>query len=662
MKVISLLTATLMILTLALGIPVPASAAESGQVISLSSQENPEGFTHSATLGGVEVPEYDYTWHIDPAKPEPYYTGTAPADSDGVYIAHDIYYYPLLDQEKFQKVSYDGENEWVYFYEAEGLESYIFSTLPVLKTGFPTRMMHTPEEAYENAVLHINKAGVYTLKGDWHGQIRIDLGEDSFDDPEQKVTLILDGVNITCTVASGIVFAEVYECDNGWEDAQSHSHIVDTTDAGAILRIADGSENSVSGTNIFRLLKPKYKEDDATETYPAQKKLLKVDGALYSYRSMNIEGDSGILNITSGFEGMNSELHLTVNGGNVRINSQDDGINVNEDGVSVLTVNGGNLHICAGLGAEGDGIDSNGYLVINGGTVISAANPGADSGMDSDKGSYVNGGTVISLGSTMDWAKADGATANQAILNMRFSGSQSADEAIIITDTDDKVLFAYDPDKDEAMGSNGRTYSGAVLSAPNLKVGETVRIYIGGNVTGKENSGVYDITTVEGFEGAALQCYSGNTLGGFGGGRQERPDGNQFGGEKPEGMQFGGEKPGDMPEDGQRPEMPEGMQPNFPNGFGGGTGATCAGETDFVLSEIVNAFSGVSDLQHTPEKQGDIYVCQACGSRFADEACTQSLGAAPNFQWLIYIGVFLAGAACASAVFTVVLLIRKKKA
>ena len=36
------------------------------------------------------------------------------------------------------------------------------------------------------------------------------LVPDSFDDPEQKVTLILDGVNITCTVASGIVFAEVF--------------------------------------------------------------------------------------------------------------------------------------------------------------------------------------------------------------------------------------------------------------------------------------------------------------------------------------------------------------------------------------------------------------------------------------------------------------------
>ena len=65
-------------------------------------------------------------------------------------------------------------------------------------------MMHSADAAYENAVLHIKKAGTYRLKGEWFGQIRIDLGEDSFDDPEARVTLVLDNVNIECSVASGI--------------------------------------------------------------------------------------------------------------------------------------------------------------------------------------------------------------------------------------------------------------------------------------------------------------------------------------------------------------------------------------------------------------------------------------------------------------------------
>ena len=643
MRTLSLILSATLLLGLIFTFSPAVVAEEAAQTIVLTSTEAFSGYTHGATLNGSAIPEYDYVWHIDPTKKEPYYTGTAPSGNDAVYIAHDIYYYPLLDESKFKKVSYDGETEWVYFYEAEGLENYIFSTLPNLRSGFPSQMMHSPDEAYDNAVLHITKAGTYKLQGEWHGQIRIDLGEDSFTDPTAKVTLILDNVNIQCTVASGIVFAEVYECDNEWEMRSVSTYGVDTKDAGAVIRLADGSTNNVSGTNIFRLLKAKYKDDESKDTYPAQKKLLKTDGALYSYRSMNIEGSSGTLNITSGFEGMNSELHLTINGGNVNINSQDDGINVNEDGVSVLTVNGGNLHICAGLGAEGDGIDSNGYLVVNDGTVISAANPGADSGMDSDKGSYVFGGTVVSLGSTMDWAKSDN-TGSQAILNMRFASSQSADEAIIITDSKDNVIFAYDPDKDEAMGKNSRTYSGAVLSSPNLKVGETVRIYVGGNVDGSETNGVYDAASVKSFSGASRQCYTGNSVGGFGGGfggGGERPD---FGGEMPEGWEegFGGNFGG-----GTRPERPSGNMPDFggerpdfggemPEGFGGGQmpdfggempegfsgsfeSATCKATRDFVLSEVVNAFSGVSDIVHAPTYTDSRYVCSVCGETIDED-------------------------------------------
>ena len=624
MKVLSFVLSAALLLGLVFTLSPAAAAEDSAQIIELSSTKGAGGYTHTAKRDGAKVPEYDYTWHIDPKMEEPYYTGTAPSGNDAVYIAHDIYYYPLLDESKFKKVSYDGETEWVYFYEAEGLENYIFSTLPNLRSGFPSQMMHSPDEAYDNAVLHITKAGTYKLQGEWHGQIRIDLGEDSFDDPTAKVTLILDNVNIQCTVASGIVFAEVFECDNEWEMRSASTYGVDTKDAGAVIRLADGSTNNVSGTNIFRLLKAKYKDDDSNAAYPAQKKLLKTDGALYSYRSMNIEGSSGTLNITSGFEGMNSELHLTINGGNVNVNSQDDGINVNEDGVSVLTVNGGNLHICAGLGAEGDGIDSNGYLVVNGGTVISAANPASDSGMDSDKGSFVFGGTVVSLGSTMDWAKSDN-TGSQAILNMRFASSQSADEAIIITDSKDKVIFAYDPDQDEAMGKNSRTYSGAVLSSPALKVGETVRIYVGGNVDGSETNGVYDAASVKSFSGASRQCYTGNSVGGFGGGfggGGQRPD---FGGQMPDGFEdFGGQRPsfdGEKPEgfEGFGGQMPD-LGGQMPEGFNGSfESATCKATRDFVLSEVVNVFSGVSDIVHAPTYTDSRYVCSVCGETIDED-------------------------------------------
>lgn len=645
----------------------------------------------AATLNGQALPEYDYTWHLDPTtdhgevknSPAEYYTGTKPSGNDPVYIAHDIFYYPQLEQSKFKQVNYDGETEWAYFYEAPGYENYILCTLPVLRTGFPSHMMHTPEEAYQNPVLYITKPGTYTLQGNWKGQVRVDLGEDAFDDPSQKVTLILNGADIACTVAPGVVFASVYECDNAWEDRSTYSQTVDTRDAGANVVIADGTVNHVSGTNVFRILKTKYKDENSTDPYPAQKKRLKTDGAFYSYQSMNINGSTGTLNITAGYEGLNTELHLTVNGGNVNIFSQDDGINVNEDDVSVVSINGGCLHICSGLGAEGDGIDSNGYLVINGGTVISAASQGADAGLDSDRGSFVNGGTVVSLGASMDWATADSA-ATQAVVNLRFSQSQNGSDAIIITDNTGKVVFAYDPDKDEVLSTEPRAYSGAVLSAPGLKVGSSYRIYVGGEITGKETAGVYDPATVTDFTNATQQVYSGNTdgnMGGMGGGQRpdmggQRPD---MGGQRPD---MGGDPPqmpgnqgGMMPPDGTPPQgtPPNGMTPpddmappqDFnPNG-GNVIGATCTYPSEFAMTQTVNSFSNLSARRHELIAEGDHYRCSACNQTFADKDGTQPLTSQPEKAkmptWLKYLLVLLAGCGITAAIFTAVLLLRKRK-
>ena len=685
MKFLSRILCVLFVFSLLSGLSFGVLAEEEVQTLVLSSESTDSGYVHSATLDGQTVPEYDYAWHADPSadhgevknSPAEYFTGTAPTGEDAVYIAHDIIYYPLLEQSKFKQVNYDGETEWVYLYEAEGYEQYIFSTLPALRTGFPTQMMHSEEEAYNNAVLHITKAGTYRLEGAWHGQIRVDLGKDAFDDPTQKVTLILNGVTVTCTVAPGVIFANVYECDNAWEDRETYSYKVDTTEAGAKVVLADGTVNTVSGTNVFRILRPVYKSN-ASGQYPAQKKQYKTDGAFYSYMSMNIDGEkegTGVLNIHSGFEGLDTELHLSINGGNVNIFSQDDGINVNEDGVSVVAVNGGSLHICAGLGAEGDGIDSNGYLVIQGGTVISSANGnGADCGLDSDKGSFVLGGTVVALGGTMDWAESDETVANaQPVLNLRFSGTQSADEAIILTDTAGKVVFAYDPDKDEVLGSQGKTYSGAILSCPGLQAGQSYHIYVGGNVTGTEVSGVYDIATVTGFEGATQQCYSGNTVGGFGG-----MGGNRPGGQMPSGGQMPGN--GQFPQGGQFPQQGNGQMPqgNFDpsqvmpldgqtgNPFAGqggnpysGTqaGATCTYDRVFTLSKTVNAFSSVSDIVHDSATFHD-GVCDLCAPSIPVGEPEEST---PGFDFLGYGIAFLVGAAAASAVFTVVLLIKRKR-
>lgn len=355
----------------------------------------------SAELDGKKVSEYDYTWNFDTSKEEPYYTGKKPSGKDTVYIAHDIVYYPETDASAFTKEDYNGETEWVTRYTAEGLTDYIFSTLPVLGNELPEDMMHSAEEAYKNPVLHITKAGEYIITGKWNGQILIDLGDKdkTFADESAKVTLIMGGADINCTVAPGIIFYSVYECDNKWEDRSEYGNDVDIKNAGAKIIIADGSENSVTGTNVYRLLKPEYKKEGSA----VQKKLCKTDGALYSYSSLLIDGEkagTGILNITStDYEGLDSELHLTINGGYINIVSADDGINVNEDNVSVFTMNGGHLVIFAGQGAEGDVVDSNGYITVNGGYILGTTPSPSDDILDCDCEKKVSDGAVVINGS-----------------------------------------------------------------------------------------------------------------------------------------------------------------------------------------------------------------------------------------------------------------------
>ena len=437
---------------------------------------------------------------------------------------------------------------------------------------------HSADEAAAHVVVHITKPGTYRISGTLSaGQIAVDLGEDAYEDPNAVVELILDGADITCTVAPAIVFYNVYECDGDWS-ADTAKAEVDTSAAGANLVLAEGSDNFVTGSHVTRIYKDK----------EGEKKLWKIDGAVYSFMSMNVYGPGG-LEITADNEGLDTELHLTINGGDIAIRSDNDGINTNEDGVSVTTINGGNLHIIAGLGAEGDGIDSNGYLVINGGTVVSSANPASDAGLDSDLGSFINGGTVIALGSAMDWAESD---SGQVTMNLQFD--QYGDGAIVVMKEDGTAVFAYDPGEDEVLGDNTRRYQGAILSCGGLAVGENYQVWQGGSLSGTESGGVYSEVTA--YEGGIRMMYTGTDVmmrGPGGMGRGERTG-------MPE-----GERPA-MPEGQQPPELPEGetrpddVDPGRgPGGFPGGQegGSAGTGNGVFHMQDKVNFFSGLTELK-----------------------------------------------------------------
>lgn len=401
-----------------------------------------------------------------------------------------------------------------------------------------TADMHDADEAALHTVVTITAAGTYRISGTLsYGQIAVDVGTDESD----VVTLILDGVTITCTVAPAIIFYNV------WESGDSSTATTDIPDeAGANIIIADDSTNTVNGSYVARI----YKTGTTS-------KLHKYDGAVYSKMSMIVSGETkgnGVLTINAENEGLDSELHLTINGGIIQIYAQNDGINTNEDYISVTEINGGTLYIVGGLGDEGDGIDSNGYIVINGGTVYASAYTEAgEGGIDADMDIIINGGTVVALGGMNDSVSS---SSSQAYMDLTYASIQSAGTVICLKDSSGNVVVSCYPD---------RTYQSVTLSVSSMSVGSTYYLYSGGTSTGTLSYGIYSGGTHTG--GTQMQ-YTGNSSGMDGG--MVIPG---FGGNS--GMTAPGQST---------------------------TTTTSSGSTEFTLTSSVKTFSGVSAASSSSSK------------------------------------------------------------
>lgn len=418
---------------------------------------------------------------------------------------------------------------------------------------------HSQVEADSHTVVYITKPGKYILSGKLSaGQIAVDLGEDAKENPDAVVTLILSNVDITCTVAPAIIFYNVYEPFSEVTE-ETATKDVDTTSAGANVIIADGTDNNINGSYVARIYKSYELSEDGTEVVDS-KKLHKYDGAFYSKMTMNIDGGEkgdGVLNIKAENEGLDSELHLTLNGGIVNITAGNDGINTNEDNISVTTVNGGVLNIiCDGATGEGDGIDSNGWLVINGGTVTAqACSTSGDAGIDSDKGIYINGGKVMATGNMLDHI----AGGEQTYAVFSFANRQNGGSTYTLKTADGKVIGEYAPD-------NAFTY--LIIAGDELTEGE---------YTFWQGDSQLSAFKSDNMQGGMMP-----------GERPEMPDGEMPEGftppEMPKEEPFG--NPPELP-DGERPDMPEGMTP--PENAGGMMGGNMmpSGESSDIFNITV---------------------------------------------------------------------------
>lgn len=322
-------------------------------------------------------------------------------------------------------------NDIIFYLEGQGIEY----------GAGKKRDEHSQIEGKAHTVVYITEPGTYELSGSLDaGQIFVDLGDATKKEEEAVANIILNNVDISCTVAPAIIFYRTYECDYDTE-AEDAKMDVDTSAAGANLILAEGSKNKIYGSYVAEIYEECELNEDGTKVLDA-KKLHKFDGAIYSRRTMNISG-TGSLMVTAENEGICSEKHLTIYDGDISIVSGNDGINVSDDQISVFAMHDGQLNIhVTGETGEGDGIDSNGWLVINGGIInTSSCATSKDAGVDANHGIFINGGLVTATG-TMEAELAKGKQTAVSFASMNVLGSGKTYE---VKDEEENVVMKVAP-------------------------------------------------------------------------------------------------------------------------------------------------------------------------------------------------------------------------
>lgn len=277
--------------------------------------------------------------------------------------------------------------------------------------------------------------------------------------------------------------------------------IVISTSGQAVVASSNGTLSTVSNSSSL---------DRYSTNYKSSPKGIKVDGAI------TISG--GKISVTTtgaGGEGIESKSTFNITGGEIVVNSNDDGLNAS----SHLTISGGLVYAHA---ANNDGIDANGNCYIKGGVVYAIGASGAEVGIDANTEDgyklYVEGGTIVAIGGL-----ERGASLTQSCYSVgssssgggwgggrpgggSSSGSWTANTWYALTIG--STTFAF---KTPSSGGTAMVVSGA--STPTLQSGVTAS---GTSIF--DGVGYYP-ATVSGGSNVSLSSYSGGNSGGGPGGR-----------------------------------------------------------------------------------------------------------------------------------------------
>lgn len=255
--------------------------------------------------------------------------------------------------------------------------------------------------------------------------------------------------------------------------------------------------------------------------------------------------NGGDIKISKPYEGLEGTA-VTVTGGKIDITASDDGINAaggndssslggrpgentfNSNSDTQINITGGYILV----NASGDGVDSNGSVNMSGGVLLVSGPTNSGNGaFDYDSSAVITGGTAILCGSS-GMAQGFSESSSQASFIYTLDSTSQAGDSLAVTDSSGKVIASFIPSKQ---------YSNIVVSSPELTVGSSYTVTIGGTVSGCDQNGYTASGKVSGGEKSfSVELSSVSTsygsAGGMGGGMGGKPERGNGGG-KPFGMQ-----------------------------------------------------------------------------------------------------------------------------